>query len=576
MHISRNSTALRHWFLAGAASLSLLAAQAQAHFIWIVPQTGESGGEVQLYFAEDAAPDDPDLLTRIEGMQVWALSADGQPTALYVQRTEDNLFAGLTPTQLEKCLIVGSHDLGVLTRGQNTFRLTYHAKTGPVLGSAAWKQIDCSRQLQLDIVPEAVAEGVKLHVRFAGKPVAGDEVKASGPGLDEFVGETDAQGTAVIPLTKDGTFSIRVRHIDATAGELDGKSYPETRHYSTLTLNVQRDASQVVRQNLQPLEQPVTSFGGAILGDKVFIYGGHTGGAHSYANDEQDRFVRQLDLKTGVWKSLAEGPPLQGLALVAHGDRLYRIGGFTAKNAAGEKHDLWSQADVAAFDLKVGAWVALPSLPEARSSFDAAVLDGKIYVIGGWAMAGEKEAVWHETAWVLDVTAAKPEWKAVPNPPFQRRALAVAAHQGKIYAIGGMQSEGGPTTRVDIFDPQTQTWSRGADLAVGDVQQDQKESTEENRREQRAAERRRQQSGGMTGFGASAFATGGHLYCTTIKGDLQRLAEDGSKWEILRQTPTARFFHRMLPVNDHQLLMIGGASMEVGKFDEVEILDVSP
>jgi hypothetical protein len=78
----------------------------------------------------------------------------------------------------------------------------------------------------------------------------------------------------------------------------------------------------------------------------------------------------------------------------------------------------------------------------------------------------------------------------------------------------------------------------------------------------------------MTGFGASAFATGGRLYVTTYSGTLQRLAEDDSSWEVIAQTPTARFFHRMLPVDDEHLLMIGGANMGQGKFSEVEVIRV--
>jgi hypothetical protein len=53
------------------------------------------------------------------------------------------------------------------------------------------------------------------------------------------------------------------------------------------------------------------------------------------------------------------------------------------------------------------------------------------------------------------------------------------------------------------------------------------------------------------------------------------LTEDGSAWEVISQTPTARFFHRMLPIDDGRLLVVGGANMGEGKFAEVEVLNVS-
>ncbi|MEZ6146114.1 MAG: hypothetical protein R3B91_11990 [Planctomycetaceae bacterium] len=55
---------------------------------------------------------------------------------------------------------------------------------------------------------------------------------------------------------------------------------------------------------------------------------------------------------------------------------------------------------------------------------------------------------------------------------------------------------------------------------------------------------------------------------------MQRLSEDGKSWEIISRTPTARFFHRLLPVDAHHLLVVGGANMATGKFEQVEVLQV--
>jgi len=86
----------------------------------------------------------------------------------------------------------------------------------------------------------------------------------------------------------------------------------------------------------------VTSFGGAIADGYLYTYGGHTGRAHSYSTEEQGNVLRRLKLDgQSKWETLAKGPHLQGLALVAHQGNIYRIGGFTAKNAEGEEHDLW-------------------------------------------------------------------------------------------------------------------------------------------------------------------------------------------------------------------------------------------
>lgn len=547
------------------ALVSLTAQTTQAHFIFLAPQASKDGKTtVQIYFGEDATPDDPSFLKYTDGMKAWSVDSKGTATELDLTRTDEEKTATVNASSLEDALVVATHDLGVMNRGDVKFRLKYYAKSGPAAGATAWSKIDTSKQLALDTIPEMVKDGCLLHVLFNGKAMEGCEVVASGPNEFDFKGTTGESGTITLPIKSPGVYSIRAKHADGTAGSLEGKDFSETRHYSTLTLQLPSDLSGSVGQTLQPLEQPVTSFGGAMIGDNLYIYGGHTGGAHSYSHKEQDHHVRQLNLKTGEWTVLGEGPSLQGLALVAVKNKLYRIGGFTAKNAEGEEHDLWSQDSVAAFNLDTNKWEEMPSLPEPRSSFDAAVLNGKIYVIGGWKMAGEEDSVWHQTAWVLDPSAEKPEWKAIAEPPFQRRALATAAFNGKIYAIGGMQSKGGPTVRSDVYDPETNEWSQGPELVVAEEPKTEKDS-----------EPRGGFSGSMTGFGASAFATGGQLYVTTINGELQRLSKDGSQFEIVSHTPTARFFHRMLPVSPSQLLVVGGANMTIGKFEEVEILDVS-
>jgi hypothetical protein len=312
--------------------------------------------------------------------------------------------------------------------------------------------------------------------------------------------------------------------------------------------NGEASANVAVEDDLYPpIPEAVTSFGAAISDDALYLYGGHTGGAHEYYTEAQAHTLWRLNLKKPTaWESLGTGPRLQGLAMVAHAGKLYRLGGFTAKNREGEAKDLWSQDGVACFDPATKQWHDLPPLPEPRSSFDAAVLGNKIYVMGGWSLQGGSELSWLQTAHVLDLGKQPLQWQTLPKPPFQRRALSVAALGDKVFAIGGMQRSGGPSTRVDLFDTESQTWSVGPSL-IGE---------------------------GMEGFGSSSFAIGGNLYVTTYSGALQRLAADGKSWTTLKRLSRDRFFHRLLPLSDHQLLSVGGASMTSGKFDELDVITI--
>ena len=68
------------------------------------------------------------------------------------------------------------------------------------------------------------------------------------------------------------------------------------------------------------------------------------------------------------------GEALQSVVLVAHGERLIRVGGMLARNHRGEEEDLHSVSTVASYDPSARTWTPLPSLPEARSSHGAAVV----------------------------------------------------------------------------------------------------------------------------------------------------------------------------------------------------------
>ncbi len=296
---------------------------------------------------------------------------------------------------------------------------------------------------------------------------------------------------------------------------------------------------------LPPLEKPVTSFGAAVADGWLYVYGGHMGSAHRYSADLQARQLLRLNLaRPDKWELVADGPPRTGLAMVAYAGKLYRIGGWEAKNAAPDKWDLHSSRDFARFDPQSGKWENLTPLPKGRSSHDAALLGSRLYVIGGWQLAGPGDGEWHDTAYVCDLAQDQLAWKEITKPPFNRRALAVAGYAGKIYVIGGMDDSNDTTTGVNIYDPQTNAWSKGPAMPGKD----------------------------FDGFGTSAFGTAQGLFATTSPGNLYRLSADGQQWEEVARLKHPRMFHRLL-ADGSRLLIVGGASRG-GKVPQVESLEL--
>lgn len=301
------------------------------------------------------------------------------------------------------------------------------------------------------------------------------------------------------------------------------------------------------------LPKAITSFGAAVLDGAIYVYGGFEGKAHHYYDQGQSGDLLRLNINADTqadarWETVAQGPRLQGLALVASGSSLYRIGGFEARNKEADKQDLWSVADCVRFDPRTRAWHALPPMPSPRSSFDAIAAGDTVYVVGGWIMRGNQESAWQDTALACNVAAASPAWEELPKPPFQRRALSVGSFQERIYAVGGMQPDGKVSRRVDIYTPATRQWSEGPELP-GET---------------------------MEGFGTACCAAADHFYVSTSSGKLLRLSQDGRSWELVRQLQDARFFHRMLPVTGGRVALLAGANMQQGKYATVELAPTTP
>ena len=293
----------------------------------------------------------------------------------------------------------------------------------------------------------------------------------------------------------------------------------------------------------------MTSFGATVLNNHIYVIGGKSGKAHSYAKSYQNRNVYRLNLDASEdeWQVAGENLGLQGLAIVGFGDKVYRIGGLEARNKEGEDHDLHSIAEFTAFDTKSGAWEKLPALPEGRSSFDACIADGKVYVVGGWTMGGEDETVWATDMLCFDLSQKDSEWQRIVTP-FETRALAVRAHKGKLVAVGGIQSEGGTTNKVHVFDLESKEWSEGPEVPV---------------------------EGRMKSFGCSAVSLGDHLLVSTYEGGIYDLKSDMSGWDKIHQLETGRFFHQMLPVNDSSFALVGGSHMQEGSRLEIEVYQLT-
>ncbi|HEY8503321.1 MAG TPA: DUF4198 domain-containing protein [Gemmataceae bacterium] len=212
----------------------VLAAAAQAHFVFVVPAA--KGTEARVVFSEDLEPDTVVDISKVSGTKLFARSATGEGVPLKWEK-DGNAYRVALPEGAR--LVYGATDYGVLRRGEGKpFRLVYHPKAvvGPwsggeaVLGAAA----------PAEIVPAGKPGAVRFRLVAGGKPVAGAEVNVLKPGDSRRTTVTTDEQGLTPAFAELGQFGVWARHTEAQAGERGGEKYEEVRHYPTLVVEVGR------------------------------------------------------------------------------------------------------------------------------------------------------------------------------------------------------------------------------------------------------------------------------------------------------------------------------------------------
>jgi energy-converting hydrogenase Eha subunit A len=117
-------------------------------------------------------------------------------------------------------------------------------------------------------------------------------------------------------------------------------------------------------------------------------------------------------------------------------------------------------ATVEAYDPKTDSWARKPDIPTPRVFAAAAGADGILYVIGGNPSGG----FLNPTPVVEAYDPKTNTWNTVANLPTPRANLAAVTVDGKVFAVGGVSLEGPLGVVVEAYDPETNTWTTRASM----------------------------------------------------------------------------------------------------------------
>ncbi len=213
------------------------------------------------------------------------------------------------------------------------------------------------------------------------------------------------------------------------------------------------------------LPHPTQEIYPAVLDGTLYVPGGFATGISERPVDISDRVYAFTPGTDEAWREMPRLPaPTHHPQCVALEGTLYLMGGFTTENDG-----VWSMIG-RVYTLRPGidqTWQRGVDMPGPWAESVAVALDGRIHKITGRRPSGAENSEWGHQSDVNAHLVFDPEagaWRTLPAAPTARNSAAAAVLNGKIHVVGGRTTTGGNTPAHEVFDPANNSWRRAAPL----------------------------------------------------------------------------------------------------------------
>ena len=193
-------------------------------------------------------------------------------------------------------------------------------------------------------------------------------------------------------------------------------------------------------KTLAHLPRPLSNAAVVARNGYLYVFGGNT------TPDLFENAIRssyRYNISTNRWTTLAPMPtPRMGARAAVVGTRAYVVGG---RNSSGGEVRVNE-----AYSFSTNRWVTRSPLAHGRDSLVVRVGgDGAIYAIGGWgAGATATNGFSREVNRYVPSTNS---WTRLPDAPAPRAAAASAVINGRIYVLGGNDAADSPSQTVGVL-----------------------------------------------------------------------------------------------------------------------------
>jgi N-acetylneuraminic acid mutarotase len=193
---------------------------------------------------------------------------------------------------------------------------------------------------------------------------------------------------------------------------------------------------------MQPMGVARSEHPAALLADEVIVVGGliERGPGRIGATAS----VEAYDPSEDTWRVLPDLPvPRHHLMAAVVDGRLFAIGGFSESGF---------DAVSTVWELVGDAWEVRAALPVPLGAAAAVTLDGVVYVVGGAPVGG-----------LYRYDPGSDVWASLRAPSHDREHLAAVAFGGEVWALGG-RWQGEMFSSTEVYDPETDSWRPGPSL----------------------------------------------------------------------------------------------------------------
>ena len=172
--------------------------------------------------------------------------------------------------------------------------------------------------------------------------------------------------------------------------------------------------------------------------------------------------VEMYDPDTDTWTQKADMPTPRNTSTCAVDGKIYAIGGTS------DKVKSFRLDTVEVYDPATDKWSKARNMNHARAGTAVSVVDGKIYVMGG---TGLPMIINHPGPFLSSIEVYDPKrnnWREIGDIPTAKAAHTASVINGKIYVMGGYFRNQGQNTKdfktIEIYNPRTGRWTQKPDM----------------------------------------------------------------------------------------------------------------